>query len=62
MKVVLLSIALLGLAFAGIAVKILFKKNGQFAGTCSSNNPMLQKEGGGCSVCGASPEQKCKKD
>jgi len=62
MKVVLLAIVLLALAFAGIAIKILLKKNGQFAGTCASNNPMLQEEGASCSVCGARPEEKCKKD
>lgn len=62
MKLVLLSIALLGLAFAGIAVKILFKKNGEFAGTCASNNPLLNKEGESCGVCGARPEEKCKEN
>lgn len=62
MKLVLLSIVLLALAFAGIAIKILVKKNGQFAGTCASNNPMLQEEGGGCSVCGARPQDRCKQE
>lgn len=62
MKVVLLAIGLLALGVAGIAVKILMKKNGKFAGTCASNNPMLQEEGVGCSVCGARPEEQCKKD
>jgi len=61
MKIILLSIVLLGLAFAGIAVKIIFKKNGEFAGTCASNNPLLGDEGGSCGVCGAKPEDKCKK-
>jgi rRNA maturation endonuclease Nob1 len=61
MKVILLSILLLGLAFAGIAIKILVKKNGKFAGTCSSNNPMLQQEGAACGICGAAPEEQCKK-
>jgi hypothetical protein len=61
MKVFLLSVVLLGLAFAGIAIKILLKKNGQFAGTCASNNPALQEEGLSCGVCGAKPEEKCKK-
>ncbi|MBL4755192.1 MAG: membrane or secreted protein [Flavobacteriales bacterium] len=60
MKIILLSIVLLGLAFAGIAVKILLRKNGEFAGTCSSNNPMLQKEGAVCGVCGAAPAEQCK--
>ena len=61
MKIIVLSIILLGLAFAGIAIKILLKKNGEFAGTCSSNNPMLQKEGAVCGICGATPEEQCKK-
>lgn len=60
MLVVLISIAFIALAFAGIAVKILVKKDGKFAGTCASNNPVLQEEGGGCSVCGARPEEQCK--
>ena len=62
LKLVLLTIVLLGLAFAGIAIKILFKKNGEFAGTCASNNPLLENEGVTCSVCGARPDEQCKKD
>jgi len=53
---------LLGLAFAGIAVKIIFKKNGEFAGTCASKNPLLNKEGEPCGFCGALPEEKCKSE
>jgi len=60
MKVILLSIVLLALAFAGIAIKILVKKNGKFSGTCSSNNPLFQNEDGACSICGASREEKCR--
>ena len=60
MKLTLLSIGLLALAFAGIAIKILVKKDGQFAGTCASNNPLLQKEGAACGLCGAQPDEKCK--
>jgi hypothetical protein len=62
MKLVLLTIGLLALAFAGIAIKIIFKKNGEFAGTCASNNPLLQEEGASCSVCGARPQEQCKRD
>lgn len=62
MKLVLLSVGLLALAFAGIAVKILIKKDGKFAGTCASNNPMLREEGVSCGVCGAKPEEQCKRD
>ncbi len=60
MKVILLSIVLLAIAFAGIAIKLLVKKDGKFSGTCSSNNPLLQNETGACSICGASREEKCK--
>jgi len=60
MALVLISIVLLGLAVAGIAIKLLVKKDGKFSGTCSGNNPLLQKEGGACGICGAKPEEKCK--
>ena len=60
MEIILLSIILLAIAVAGIAIKILVKKNGRFSGTCSSNNPLLQNEGGGCGICGAKPDEKCK--
>jgi len=59
-KLVLLTIGMLGLAMAGIAIKILVKKDGEFAGTCSSNNPMFQNEDGGCSFCGAKKDEACK--
>ena len=63
MKLLLVSIVLIGLAFAGIAIKILGKKNGKFAGTCASQSPFLNKEGEACSYCGKLPdEQDCKKD
>ena len=60
MELVLITIGLLGLAFAGIAVKILVKRDGKFAGTCASNNPLINKEGAACGLCGAQPEEKCK--
>ena len=62
MSTVLLAIGLLALAFAGIAIKILVKKNGEFAGTCASNNPYLKEEGGTCSVCGARPQEQCQRE
>jgi hypothetical protein len=61
MLVVLLSIGLMALAFAGIAIKILVKKDGEFSGTCASNSPFLNKEGEACSFCGAMPAEQCKK-
>ena len=60
LRVVLLSIGMLAIAMAGIAIKILVKKNGEFAGTCASNNPLLNKEGESCGICGARPDEKCK--
>lgn len=62
MAVIFLAIGLLALAFAGIAIKILLKKDGEFAGTCASNSPFLNKEGENCSFCGATPEEKCQKE
>lgn len=60
MKLILISVALLALAFGGIAIKIWAKKGGKFAGTCSSNNPLLQEEGAVCGLCGARPEDQCR--
>lgn len=57
MKLLLLTLGLLGLAFAGIAIKIWAKKDGEFAGTCASQNPMLNKSGEACGFCGKPPEQ-----
>lgn len=61
-KVVLLSVGLIGIAFAGIAIKLLLKKDGEFAGTCASNNPMFQDDSGSCSLCGARPSEQCLND
>lgn len=54
-----LTLAIMALAFAGIAVKIIFKKNGKFAGTCASQNPALNTEGEVCGLCGAKPSEQC---
>jgi hypothetical protein len=53
---------MLSFVFAGIGVKILLKKNGEFAGTCASQSPFLNKEGGSCGICGAKPEERCKNE
>jgi rRNA maturation endonuclease Nob1 len=62
MAVFLLAAVLIGLGFAGIAIKIWAKKDGEFSGTCASNSPFLNEEGKACSFCGAQPDQKCKQD
>ncbi len=63
MKLALLTILLLAVAFAGIAIKLWLKKDGKFAGTCASQSPFLNSEGEACGFCGKLPsEQDCKKD
>lgn len=57
MELLLITIVLLGLAFAGIAIKIWAKKDGEFSGTCASQSPFLNKEGESCSFCGKSPDE-----
>ncbi|MEX0813626.1 MAG: hypothetical protein WD048_15515 [Chitinophagales bacterium] len=56
----LLSIGIIGLAFALIGIRILLVKDGEFKGTCATNNPMLKNEIGECTVCGKAPEEDCK--
>ncbi len=48
------------LAFAGIAIKILIKRNGKFSGTCTSQNPHLNKEREPCGYCGKSADENCR--
>lgn len=62
LKLFLLSIGMIAFVFAGVGIKILLKKDGEFAGTCASQSPFLNKEGEACSFCGASPDEKCKKE
>ena len=62
MALIFVSIGLLALAFGGIAIKIWAKKDGKFAGTCASNNPVLQQEGAACGLCGAMPTEQCLND
>ncbi|MFC4633040.1 membrane or secreted protein [Dokdonia ponticola] len=64
MKLFLLTLGLLSLAVAGIAIKIWAKKDGKFAGTCASQSPFLNKEGEACGMCGKLPSEMgdCKND
>lgn len=57
MELLLITILLLGLGIGGIAIKIWAKKDGEFAGTCASQNPMLNKSGESCGFCGKTPDQ-----
>ena len=57
MELLLITIVLLGLAFAGIAIKIWAKKDGEFAGTCASQSPFLNKDGDSCIFCGKTADE-----
>jgi len=52
MQVVLLGIGVFALFFIGLSIRILLKKDGEFKGTCASQNPYLNKEGVTCGFCG----------
>ncbi len=57
MGLLLITFALLLLAFAGIGIKLWAKKDGKFAGTCASQSPFLNKDGQACGYCGKTPDQ-----
>ena len=52
MKLLLITFFLLALGFAGIAIKIWAKKNGEFSGTCASQNSNFNEKGEPCGFCG----------
>ena len=59
---ILLAVLFIGLAIGGLALRIIFVKNGEFRGTCATNNPMLRNQIGECTVCGKKPDEDCKMD
>ena len=59
LKLFLVVAGLLGLGILGMADKIWGKKDGEFAGTCASNSPFLNKEGEACSFCDKMPDEQC---
>tara|TARA_B100000287_G_scaffold341344_1_gene327874 strand:+ start:410 stop:559 length:150 start_codon:yes stop_codon:yes gene_type:complete len=42
--------------FIGLAIKLLLKKDGEFSGTCASQNPLLNNSNEPCGYCGKLPE------
>jgi len=52
MGTVIISILIVGIFFVLMSVRLLLLKNGEFKGTCASQNPYLQKEGMTCGYCG----------
>jgi len=63
MEIFLISIILIAIAFSGIAIKLIVKKNGEFSGTCASQSPFLQNSNEPCGICGKIPtSSKCAND
>ena len=57
----IITFILVGLAIAGIGIKIIIKNDGEFAGTCASASPFLNKNNEPCGICGKLPtETECK--
>lgn len=52
MTLFLLTLAIFGLFFALMSVRLIFIKNGEFRGTCATQSPFLAKEGIVCGYCG----------
>ena len=57
MELIFITIFFLGFAILGISIKIWGKKDGEFSGTCASQNPMLNKNNEPCGFCGKHPEE-----
>ncbi len=55
MDIFLISVGLIAIAFSGIAIKLIFKKDGEFSGTCASQSPYLKNSDEPCSICGKIP-------
>ena len=62
MATVLLTVTVLVACVAMLATRILLVKDGEFKGTCSSNNPYLKDELGECTVCGKKVDEPCQLD
>ncbi len=52
MAVFILSLAIFGIFFTLMSVRLIFIKNGEFRGTCATQSPYLTKEGITCGYCG----------
>ncbi len=65
MATVLLGIGFIAVFFILMSVRLIFVKGGQFKGTCASQSPYLNKEGGTCGYCGKNVDGEgghCKKE
>ena len=59
MKLFLITTLMMIFVFVAIAIKIILKKDGKFAGTCASQNPFLNNEGEICGYCGKTVDEMC---
>jgi hypothetical protein len=59
MLTVLLTIGVLAAAVTLLALRILLVRNGEFRGTCASNNPFLKTQLGECLACGKTETESC---
>ena len=55
MTTIILAVAIMGIAFAGFAVRLFFIKDADVRGGCAGKNPLLNEEGVACGVCGRVP-------
>ena len=64
MTTVLIGIALIGIFFILMSVRLIFVKGGNFRGTCASQSPFLHKEGASCGMCGkkVEPGDQCRNE
>ena len=60
--VIIASVLIVILSVAMLSIRLLFVKGGEFRGSCANNNPMLQKEGVVCGVCGRKNGEPCAND
>ncbi len=56
LKLILISVVLLGIGVLGIAIKIWAKKDGEFDGTCAGKNVRMKQEG---IICGCGKQKSC---
>ncbi len=55
MTTIIVAVSLLGIAFAGFAIRLFFIRDADVRGGCAGKNPLLNDEGVTCSVCGRVP-------
>jgi len=57
-----LILAVMSIAFIGMAVRVFMVKDGEVRGGCAGKNHMMQQEGAACTMCGAKPTEECKSE